>query len=245
MRTAAIFTPLAGTQQNVSLLYQAGNYEIINDSPYLLQILGVGGATVLEPGGKNLYSNAKGGNGLSITPQTQIKLNPDGSIDFFNIATFIPPLVPVIQVIVNEYFPDELPGQAYPISLSRSQDFQPPNTTIESVTITGVTSKFTILSNPPSYLQNQNVYLAGFDFTGPKSAATTTHNFAIENLAVTATTANQLNWITTSTATKGPELYVRFPWPIINAANNVAMSFFVDGLTAANQYECTFYFFLQ
>jgi hypothetical protein len=245
MRTAAIFTPLAGTTVNVTLVYQQGVYEIINDSPYTLQILAIGGGTYLEPGGKNIYSNAQGGNGLTLTPQTQIKKNADGSINFFDINTFIPPIVPVIQVIVNEYFPGEVLGSGYPMSLSRSQDFQPPNTTVESITISGVTSFFQNVSNPPSYLQNQNVYLAGFDFTGQKSSAATNHNVLIGNLACTATTANQLQWIIQSSAAVGPQLYERLPWPLINASGVQPMAFFVDGLTAANTYIITFYFFLQ
>ena len=246
MRTAKTFFPFVGSTEDITLLYESGNYEVINDSPYSLQILGVGGGTTLEPGGKNLYSNAKGGNGLQITPQNQISKNSDGSIDFNAVNTLLPPLMPVISVIVNEYFPDELPSQAYPSSLARSQGFQPPNAAVATFQITGTANYFTSLGVayagfPPSF----NVYLAGFDFTGQASAATSDIFLFLNNLSIYNGAADNVSWICHSSPDFSPFLSIRFPWPIINASNVQDIQFAANNLEAANLYNATFYFFLQ
>jgi hypothetical protein len=203
---------------------------------------------VLEPLGKNIYLNSQGATSITITPQNQIKLNSDGSINFFDINNFFPPVAPVIQVIVNEYYTNEIPLGSYPTSLSRTQSWAPPNPTIITTPLTGVTS-FSQAFGTSSFLQGQNLWLAGLDFSGQVGSAVVSHEISINNIGVQGalSTANTLKWYAYSNTTQGPFISIRGPWPLINASSSKSAltTIAIDTLTSAKKYWLTVYFFLQ
>lgn len=257
MRNAAVFTPVAGVSTPVNLIYNDGSYEIINVSPFVLTINGIGGGAIVEPGAKVLYRNVSGGNNIQIVPAYNYSLLADGSLQTIDDPPFTvaPHFLPVgydLLIIVNEYHQDEVQASAYPTEISALSFPSVPNQVFRSTKITGVTSTSTTLLSVAagrfSQASNntQNAYLIGFDFYGGARSSIMNHVVTLSNvLASTSSTAYNMFFVASSTTSGGPNLQVRFPVPIVNRGPRFAISIAIDTLDSTLTYIINAYGFYQ
>ncbi len=259
MRNAASYTPLPGQSQTVNLIYNQGYLEIINDSGYTLQVNAIGGGAPIEAGAKVLIANVEGGNNMQILCLQPVLFNTDGTV---STASVFPPITANANVIINEYNKDEVAADSYPTSISRVVLPNVRQPVFHSIRILGATTYtnnalffagFYAARIPglnPTGFFNFNamqVYLLGFDFTGPPRATTSTYQIVLGSLygPDNEPSTQTMQWTAFSTSGQGPQLFVRFPIPIPNATPAFGSNLTITGLDATLIYNITFYGLLQ
>lgn len=150
MRQAAGFAGIAGTQQQVRLMYEEGYIEIMNDSNYLLTVTMNTGQMVILPCMAYLFPSPIGGTTLTVSIQVGGGTYSASDQGLTN------------SVVINEYRKDEIVPSGYPMMLNRS--IAKANYTVTSHvsgSVASIASALTLTASPvssPNYL-----WLTGFD----------------------------------------------------------------------------------
>lgn len=250
MRNAIDFRPIAGQVTNILLLYDKGVYEIINDSPYRLSVNGIGGSVHIDACSARIFSNQRGGNAIQIQPLPSLLL--DGTNNVIapqNSSTSVmPPITVNNNIIVNEYFPEEVISTAYPVSLSRMSTNTVSRPLPYSVTFTNVAGPqtVTLLNFGGLADATTQIWIAGFDFTGQlASTSTTNHIITMNNVIIINNSIHQMQWCSATGQNYAANLSVRFAYPIPNQNNAKSITFTVDNLDNTISYNFTIWAFLE
>lgn len=149
MRQAAGFAGVAGTQQQVRLMYETGYIEIMNDTNYLLTVTMNTGQMTILPCLAYLFPSPKGGTTLTVSIQVGGGTYSASDQGLTN------------SVVINEYLEGEIIPSGYPFMLNRS--IAKSNYTVTSH-VSGTATISAGLTLTAASVSNPNwLWLTGFD----------------------------------------------------------------------------------
>lgn len=217
------FTPSLNARQEIDIPYREGIIEVLNDSQFAVMVSLTGGGAVMLPAYQGqIYAIPPSGATLTILPVSYMVLG----------------VGPVSMITVNCYFPGELLGDSYPISLARSPTN---NSLVHPHYFTGNLSAAGHVDLNPQV--PHIIYCTGLSISIGIASAAQEVAFTLSN--VSAGTGIQTYYLVTST-TQEKNLSVSFyPNPLKAADSTVKVSLQQATITATGNVSIAIYGYLE